>query len=157
MVSLLLIISFLLHVVILIALFNLFKQVTQLKEQDTTEIDHLLSTYLAEIKAENDRLQKQIDKTNSIATINTEKKVDNYTRSDIIKPVQKKYAEKQEDTSLVSKAKDDVIETSLEATALQLYEQGHSVTNIAQQLNRGKTEVSLIIELNKRENISEHS
>ena len=46
----------------------------------------------------------------------------------------------------------DVIETSIEGRVLQLVQEGKTVDEIAKLLNRGKTEVELLIKLNKQMN-----
>lgn len=154
MVSLLLIISFLIHTLTIIVLFNVMKQLSQLKNNHTSEIDQLLSTYLKEIKSENDRLQKELLQNNVSGqivpkmtnvkheenSVKQQNRVINFTDQLPIEEIE----QHNEDS--------DMLETSIEAQALQLYNQGHSVTEIAQKLNRGKTEISLIIDINKREN-----
>lgn len=163
MVSLLLIISFLLHIVIFIAYFNLSNQMALLKEENISEIEQLFAKYLDEIKLENDRLQQEIlqpNQTNKIASNEKQKKPTNnvvsYTRKDLINQVKNEPVQSTNKLKQEAIKQDDVVETSIEANALQLYEQGYSATEIAQQLNRGTTEISLIIELNQREKIIEN-
>lgn len=153
MVSLLLIISFLIHILTIIFLFQLLKRYSQLKVQNTDEIEQLLSTYLAEIKSENDRLQKQFSHHNDKQTSKIIDETKRIKRNGVnTYPSTEPSIAKQSDINelIQNKNTPDVIETSIEAKALQLHNEGYSITEIAQKLNRGKTEVSLIIELNGR-------
>ncbi|MFB4167469.1 DUF6115 domain-containing protein [Virgibacillus sp. JSM 102003] len=131
MTSLLLIISFLLHLVALVAIFQLFKQVQLLKRDSSQDVMELLETYLEEIKEENRFLEREIGKSNNKTAVNAE-------------------AEKKEETSEyipVDAEVEDDSETSLQARILQLYDQGITAEDIARRLNCGKTEADLVIKL----------
>ena len=51
----------------------------------------------------------------------------------------------------VLELKEDKLETSLEAQVFQLAKQGISIEEIAKKLNRGKTEIELMIKLHKKQ------
>src|SRR5690625_5092517 len=65
MVSLLLIISFLLHIVLLIAIYFLYQQLEIVKRNKNDKLEATLQSFLDEIKDENVRLQQlqQVDST----------------------------------------------------------------------------------------------
>lgn len=124
------------HLVALVAIFQLFKQVQFLKKDSSQDVMELLETYLEEIKEENRFLEKgigkPINKTASPVTAEAEQKeeVSEYIPED---------AEVEDDS-----------ETSLQAKILQLYDQGITVEDIARQLNCGKTEAELVIKLHSK-------
>lgn len=136
MTSMLLLISFLLHLIALAAIFQLFKQVQQLKKNNSQDIMELLETYLEEIKEENRLLEKEVN---------------NQT------PPKNSVPPETDDINKQNNGKDDYIpqvynvmddsETSLQARILQLHGQGQTVDKIARNLNCGKTEAELIIKL----------
>lgn len=124
------------HLVALVAIFQLFKQVQFLKKDSSQDVMELLETYLEEIKEENRFLEKEIgkpiNKTASPVNAEAEQKeaVSEYIPED---------AEVEDDS-----------ETSLQAKILQLYDQGITVEDIARQLNCGKTEAELVIKLHSK-------
>lgn len=63
--------------------------------------------------------------------------------SDRQHPTDERIAERMKQTS------EDIIETSLEGQVMHLIEAGKTVEEIAKQLNRGKTEIELLIKLNR--------
>jgi DNA-binding NarL/FixJ family response regulator len=143
--SFLLIISFLLHLVTLTIIFQFFKQRSQPKSgTQTEELVTLLETYLQEVKEENDRLQEAIssekDKATSVPKGVSNEPVRSQANDD--------YSE-QENSSYTPPApiEEDQVEASLQSRILQLHHRGKSNTEIAKQLDCGKTEVELIIKL----------
>jgi len=148
MTTFLLMISFLLHLLTLVAIYQLFKQIQTYKQAKATEttkdITDLLEAYLDEIKDENNRLQMELTKSRSSSTPETS---NGATPS----------LEKIEQTSIDSTYEeapyfdtDDSIETSLQAKILQLSHQGYDADEIAGKLNCGKTEAALIIKLQEK-------
>src|SRR5690625_4446007 len=157
MVSLLLIISFLLHIILLIAIYFLYQQIEQLKRDKNSQLETTLSNFLNEIKAENERLQLQIKNENNTV----ENKV-NHNRPNvhfeqemqknmIKKDVKREYNYKPPQPLLQVEKKLDKLETSLEAQVFQLAEEGMSVEDIAKKLNRGKIEIELMLKLNQNQ------
>lgn len=139
MTSFLLIISFLLHIVAFVAIYQLYKQTQRPKEENASkDIMELFDMYLTEVKEENKRLEKtllDIEQYKSAEKINKKtetKEVDHtYTLPDV---------------------GDDIhFETSLQAKVLQMYDQGMSNPEIARELNCGNTEVDLIVKLHAKD------
>lgn len=138
MVSFLLIISFLLHIISIYAIYMLNKQLQ--KKEDTNEIAQLFEEYLQEIKKENDRLQNDLIR---------------YTHNKSAKPIEAVEKEKKVGNLVMNDAEDkwlknvnevnDSVESSLEGKVLQLYHQGLSIADIAKKLDCGITEAELII------------
>lgn len=142
MVSFVLIISFLLHIITLVVIYQLFKQMQTLKQTDSTDNDdivELFEVYLQEFKDENKRLQDELVK--DISAVNTD--VD---KKDMELETTIKHKSDHEYIPPEYKA-DDRMEASLQARILQLYHKGFSETEIAQKLDCGKTEIALIIKL----------
>ncbi|WP_042223748.1 DUF6115 domain-containing protein [Oceanobacillus manasiensis] len=139
--SFLLIISFLLHIVTLTILFQLFKQKSQPKHDSHTEdMVALLETYLQEVKEENDRLQETIQRNEANSSSIIKDEVITSSQPD------------QEDTLYTppSPVEEDYVEASLQSRILQLHHSGKSNTEIAKQLDCGKTEVELMIKLHAK-------
>ncbi|WP_404452648.1 hypothetical protein LG329_00685 [Virgibacillus necropolis] len=146
MTSFLLIISFLLHIVAFIAIYQLYKQ-AQLPKQESTSQDmmELFELYLSEIKEENKRLEE---------TLLDRREYNPKGETNPI-PQFKEKPEHQEhiadDTYTAPEVDDDVqYETSLQAKVLQLHDQGLASGEIARKLNKGKTEVDLIVKLHAK-------
>jgi|SRR5690625_4567612 len=138
MVSFVLIISFLLHIITFAAIYQLLKQIQTVKQSNTDDIQEVLETYLQEIREENNRLQK------SVTMDEPNKQKPAQTIKDAKFDIDEMMAE--EDQIYINENKDQM-ETSLHSRILQLYDKGLSETEIAQQLNCGKTEAELIIKL----------
>ncbi|RDW19507.1 hypothetical protein CWR48_07240 [Oceanobacillus arenosus] len=151
--SLLLIISFLLHIAALYAIYRLYQQVQSFKKEDTTEVMELFETYLLEIKEENNRLQEELNSSSSSNNTSWKSHAVSEDKMNHDPVPQKEVSQEPQDTidtPIIDEKVHDVMETSLEAKILQLHHQGMSIMEIAQQLNRGKTEVELFIKMYKK-------
>jgi len=147
MVSLLLIISFLLHLISIYAIYQLFQQKQALNRNDADELAELFESYLQEIKVENEQLQKNLERNNSAESA--------------VQPEQPKKPgpnhvslnnQLSDEFQLPEFDSQDHVEASMESKVLQLYSKGLSTSDIAQKLNCGNTEVELIIKLHKKNN-----
>ncbi|WP_339227733.1 hypothetical protein NSQ77_19475 [Oceanobacillus sp. FSL K6-2867] len=139
MISLLIIISFLLHFIAFFAIYMLFQQLQNVKKQDMDEIIKLFDTYLQEVKAENNRLQRVLrdnEKTNENSNMGQARTEADTMEEPEIFPI-------PEDAG-------DTVEASLESRVLQLHNQGVPVGEIARKLNCGKTEAEIIIKLHEK-------
>lgn len=151
MVSLLLIVSFLLHIVLLIAIYFLYQQVEQLRRHKNEELESLLQNFLTEIREENERLQSRLQKQE---TAKIEKNVESFDGNveKRVKKIKNRENIYQINTPQIkADEKNDKIETSLEAKIFQLANEGMTVEEIAKKLNRGKTEIELMMKLHKKE------
>ncbi|WP_068672375.1 hypothetical protein [Oceanobacillus sp. Castelsardo] len=145
MISFLLIISFLLHIISIYAIYMLNKQVQ--KKEDTTEIAQLFEEYLEEIKKENTRLKNDLkryphNKSDKPIEVQVDKK-NKLVDSHIMEGSEKEWLKNVDKVN-------DSLESSLEAKVLQLYHQSLSVTDIAKKLDCGKTEAELIIRFHEK-------
>lgn len=150
MVSLLLIISFLLHLISIYAIYQLFQQL-KMKQEDSEEIAEVFETYLQAIKEENKHLQNNLlnDQTDGNMPDQSEEKIIETKEQTVESRDLKK------DINNFSMPDIDVpdhVEASLESQVLQLHSQGLSPSEIAQKLNCGNTEAELIIKLYKKSN-----
>lgn len=147
MVSLLLIISFLLHTVLLMTVYYLHQQLQQTKRSRKKEIESLFENFLQEIKQENELLQHQLverhknTNTNSVYTPPKEERINVSP-----KPLKHHY---KIDLQALHEEKRDELETSVEGQVFQLYREGKSIEEIARELHRGKTEIELMIKLHE--------
>ncbi|AXI09106.1 hypothetical protein CUC15_09295 [Oceanobacillus zhaokaii] len=145
--SLLLIISFLIHIVALYAIYRLSQQIQSFKRADTAEMAEIFETYLQEIKEENNRLQ---DRLSSNTPPHKDPEKSQAESDDKEYPYTQKETVEKNGVPLIDAKVDDLVETSSEASILQLHHQGMTITEIAQQLDRGKTEVELFIKMHKK-------
>lgn len=135
MVSLVLIISFILHLIALLAIYQLFKQIQEVKQANSSEIIELFEMYLQEIKDENKRLEEELSP--KAKAVNPE----------VTQTAMRMEHEPPDEYLPPEIQADDRVETSLQARILKLHKEGFSETEIAQKLNCGKTEAALIIKL----------
>ncbi|MHA6251269.1 DUF6115 domain-containing protein [Oceanobacillus sp. CAU 1775] len=154
MIPFLLIISFLLHIISLVAIFQLIKQRQQNKPQDSSqEVMELLEVYLTEIREENNRLDTLLKKQ-SKPVISDEAAKKPLKKEVHEAPIEVEEPEEIEDTSeideILKEVPQDQLNASLESRVLQLHAQGKSIETIAKELDCGKTEAELIIKLYNR-------
>lgn len=137
-------ISFILHIITMMIIYHLVKQLRGLKGTSTKEIQAVFDVYLQEIKEENNRLQQEINKNTLKATKQNQYQHPNtnVSRQDI--PVTKATYRPPQQLETAN----DLLETSLQSQMLQLYDNGLSTEDIAKKLNCGKTEVELSIKMN---------
>ncbi|WP_010649267.1 DUF6115 domain-containing protein [Oceanobacillus massiliensis] len=150
MVSFLLIISFLLHLVAIAAIYKLFQQLHTFKTQDSTEIEALFDKYLQEIKRENSRLQEELQQ---------EKHIQRPVKSEpaaAAEPADKSEADSDIEPDFLPADIEytDTMEASLESRVLQLHQEGLSIGEIARKLNCGKTEAEIIVKMHQKNNIN---
>ena len=147
MVSLLLIISFLIHIILLLAVYYLYTQLQLIKNNKDENLQELLTNFIHEIRAENEQLKLQLDETKR----NEKKHINAPPLPKHLKPLLEKQEEEENRKKSKSSLsiKKDRLETSLEVQIAQLSKQGLSIEEIAKKLNKGKTEVELILKLNE--------
>jgi len=152
MVSLLLIISFLLHIILLIAIYFLYQQLEQVKHSKNKQIETVLENFLHEVKEENERLQQQLQEQNHTQEerMNRDEAPSVYENKldQMVNHVQNRENIKQKvapEPPVDQKV--DKLETSLEAQVFQMAKAGMSADQIAQKLDRGKTEIELMLKL----------
>lgn len=159
MTSLLLIISFLIHVVVLIALFQLYQQNQRIMQERDDTLNTKMQQFINEIKQENNNLQEQLIqmKTPPVAS-NFQENVQQ--RESHVKPTMtyntsKQYSaeeskSKDHSISALTEERKEEMELSLEGKILQLHEAGFNAAEIAEKLTCGKTEVELILNLQQQ-------
>ncbi len=109
------------------------------------EIEDLFQSYLLEMKEENEKLLNLIDKSNSTLTptpVVKREKVTQQLYQTQEKPKPKEY------TPPMPTAQDR-FEQSLNSKVVLLHKQGFKTEEIAQKLNKGKTEIELILKFNR--------
>lgn len=173
---LLIFISFILHIITFIVLRHFYlKQQAYQSEQhkfelEKKELEQLLMSYLIEMKEENDRLLAALKKNgnkgpkqsssiiepkplkqNQKANVSGER----YDQSMAEEPLSSQTYD-QENEQVYTPLVDDipnqqeVYKKSYQAEIIERFEQGESPADIAKALNRGKTEVELIIKFQKK-------
>ncbi|PKR78648.1 hypothetical protein CEY16_02510 [Halalkalibacillus sediminis] len=170
--NILVIFSLVLHGVSFIAIFWLYQKVQALSEGErqfdkrTQEVEDIFSSYLLEIKDENKKFTEQIKSVNGESSVNRK-----HTEHSLNKGKQKEESEIQTNEYLAEEelpkpavnhpsnehkyqpdqlaVEDKIEQPSFQSMVLQLYNSGHTVESIAKQLDRGKTEVELIVKFNQ--------
>src|SRR5690625_4738631 len=64
MTSFLFIVSFLLHILLLITVFYLYQHIQSLKNNQTSEVEHILNNFLQQLKLDNEEMEKKIHQEN---------------------------------------------------------------------------------------------
>src|SRR5699024_10089507 len=136
MTSLLLIVSFLLHAVLLIAIYQLYQQLQQMKQTKENESQQIVQQFIAEIKEENKHLQAQITAQYASPDVNENKQLKDKSNMTY-----------QSTTNSTIPTQQQKKKVYFEGNVHQLYQQGFDVDQITKQLNSGRTEVDLIIKL----------
>ncbi|MEJ8776897.1 DUF6115 domain-containing protein [Pseudogracilibacillus sp. ICA-222130] len=156
MTSFLWMISFLLHIILMYAVYSLFKQVQAEKNARKEEIESLLTEFMHVLHEENNHLIQLLKQEDGVkearekATYRTDTVQEDHTMEE-----QKTGEKLKEDIrfgSLLQKMiekEQDKVETSSEARMIQMYQAGKSIEEIARAFDRGKTEVELIVKLHK--------
>ncbi len=124
-------------------MYRLYQQLQLIDRDQEQRLEQLLSNFLQEIKVENKQLQSQLNDKPPSPT-NKEADTDPVTHY-----ATKNYEDKIVGSSFPIKETKDFFETSGEAEVLHFHQQGLTIEEIAKKLNRGKTEVELIIKLNQ--------
>ncbi|WLR52365.1 coupling factor for flagellin transcription and translation [Bacillus tianshenii] len=171
--------SFLLHfitifIIILLSMrLNNMKHTVSKQEELQKEVEDVFSSYMVEIKEENEKLlqalrQKSVTPTQAPSQSEPAKpagpsspqlkpstkavsRVYDLNKKVTEKPRSTQSSEKKEDYTVpLSKGNEHYVQ-SLTSKAVQLEKQGHTVEEIAQKLNKGKTEIELLLKF-RREN-----
>lgn len=149
MTSLLFMLSFLIHIILILGLYSLYKELKILKNEHASanEIIDVFEAYLAEIKLENERLENKV----SLHSFSQDAKV-NPIQKEKKKSTGKKMTKQMTENNFIPNGSgvEDELETTLESKVLQLASQGYSSDTIAEKLNCGKTEAELIVKLHKK-------
>lgn len=143
--------SFLINIILLAAVFYLFKEIQALKENQPTHITAVFEKYLEEIREENDRLQANL--SSSPIQMPTKKP---HRHQDILQKEVKTQSDlkskSEVDSSFMPESVQakDIAETSHQARILQMYEKGLTSEEISRSLNCGHTEVELTLKLYRK-------
>jgi len=154
MTSLLLIVSFLLHAVLLITIYQLYQQLQQVKQTKENESYQIVQQFIAEIKEENKQLQARLATQTASYNVHAHHQVEDESHRTSSSKTERTISSNNEKTmnnvdsiTALTDKKREQMEVSFEAMVLQMHNQGFDVDQIAKQLNSGKTEVDLIIKL----------
>ncbi|MBU5594986.1 hypothetical protein KQI76_07390 [Amphibacillus sp. MSJ-3] len=146
----LILISFLIHVITLVMIKQLKEKLNQPREdkevlaQQQKQIEDLLAVYLLEIREENEKLIDIINRSHQETSSHLE------TEDRPIEAELDLTADKYQDYQpIVPDDREDIIEQSFVAQVLSLYEKGDTPEVIAKKLNRGKTEIELLIKFHQ--------
>ncbi|TFB23185.1 hypothetical protein E3U55_05040 [Filobacillus milosensis] len=163
MTQLLIFISLILHGVTFFVIFGLYQKLQKVNEGEShfnkrvQETEDLFSSYLLEIKDENKKFIDTISKINhqpsasrhkterSKATIETK----------VEEPIPFPNYETSEETSKTFQPEtievnDRSEQPSIQTQIMHLYQNGYTIEEIAKRLNKGNTEIELIVKFNQK-------
>jgi len=146
MTSFLLIISFLLHIILLIVVYQLYQQIQLIKKETNEDIEIVLMEFLEEIKKENNQLKQTISIEKQQQTVQASSPESQHIEKKPKKPSIEQASSPMPLDALLNKQA-DVVEQSEESIIIAKYEQGYSIEQIAKDLHRGKTEVTLLLKM----------
>ncbi len=178
MITFLLVISFLLHFITLIAVVILSIRVSKTKELElkqekvARQVEETFTAYLLEIKEENERLMNILEQNGQ-----TDVAEKNRSGSDITHPKSQVKSQEQESPGPIVKKeafeapntasyqneesqssydipteynKEESYQPSVQSSVFQLYDQGYNTEQIAKRLDCGKTEVELMLKIHPK-------
>ncbi len=150
MTSFLLLVSFLIHLLLIIAVYHLYDKLKQTKTAQADELKEMLASFMEEIREENQKLEENLRKERESRHIR-----DHVARTRLMSESELKqsYSKGPKEEPLMPPPEiqaGEQVETSLESKVLQLKQEGKSVEEIAKQLNRGKTEIDLLLKLHQK-------
>lgn len=143
----LLTISFILHLLAFFWIFLLslrLKRANEIEKRQVEiqkEIEDLFQSYLMEMKEENEKLLNYIDKPTKSPIMAREKVTQQIYQTPKGKTKTKEYTPPVPTTQ-------ERFEPTLNSKVVLLHEQGFKTEEIAQKLNKGKTEIELILKFN---------
>lgn len=156
----LVIFSLMLHGITFMFLIYIYRQ-TQVSSADERqlqktirEMEDLFQSYLLELKDENEKLikllndkkqknKRSFEEINNIsAETSIQEKSENHPHE---RTEENKDESRYDPEKLITEDPVQYEQPSYQSMALQLYNQGYSIEEIAQKLNKGKTEIELIV------------
>jgi hypothetical protein len=173
MTEFLLLFSLILHGVTFLIMIYFYKRFSQYQDVDNMkrtvrEVEDLFEAYLMELKDENKKFLNIVTKYGNTVieqnkVVETEEKLkDEKFEEDPVEPNNSNSSKVENDAPVIQnqeenqyepesiELEDSVEEPSVQSTVLLLYQQGQSIEEIAKKLNKGKTEVELIIKFHAK-------
>lgn len=165
MVYLLLLLSFLIHIITFMYLKTMKEQsmnpdeLAEKQAQHQKEMEELLAVYLLEIREENDKLLQAIDSSSNQNQQTFSNSQTDFVQSDEPTKIKtadqnfKKNASTKQTASYSPPDSDtvaDTFEPSLSGQVLSMYHRGESIEAIARKLDCGKTEVELMVKFQQK-------
>ncbi|MHA6486524.1 DUF6115 domain-containing protein [Bacillus cabrialesii] len=160
--TLLWLLSFALHGVLLYAVIILYTRLTAVKETEKQqkkileETENTLAAFLLELKEENEKLIENTDSPSSQAEKETQKsdlqRSENYAERDEVQEEENLPEHIEGLITEVERQEESVNSDvqSFEDQVIDLYEQGYSASQIAQKLKSGKTEIELFLKFRSK-------
>ncbi len=156
MLNILLLLSFIIHIVTFVIIRQLkLKQdalvtVEDNVRQQVKNIEDTLAVYLVELKEENKNFVNQVEKFNNVKPENNRNKQEHQQiRQPITDFDTPKNTTEYQPISPVEEV-EDVVESSTTASVLHLHEKGFTVDEIAKKMDKGKTEVELLLKFQQK-------
>ncbi|MDX8046965.1 hypothetical protein SH601_13305 [Gracilibacillus sp. S3-1-1] len=161
MIYILLMISFIIHIItfVIIRQMKVNHDKTRVNDSDINEqiknMEDTLAVYLVELKEENANFVKQIEqlqqRKNEANSTNNEQK-QSFVEKTSPQPISETPDKSTNNFQPITDVEnvEDVVEKSTTATALHLQEQGYTLEEIAKKLDKGKTEIALLLKFQQK-------
>ncbi|WP_243386886.1 DUF6115 domain-containing protein [Aeribacillus kexueae] len=160
MTTLLILFSFIIHILSIFAIIILFtkyqsiKQLEQSQKQLLQETEEALSLFMMQMKEENEKFINQLqvsDKKNPLPLRNEveSRQIKEENDDDDLPSHLQTILEQQMDVIEVKEIPRD--ETTSHDQIIELSKKGYTIEEIAQQLNVGKTEIELFLKFNQKQ------
>ncbi|MGP4040271.1 DUF6115 domain-containing protein [Gracilibacillus sp. D59] len=156
MLYILLLLSFIIHIVTFVIIRQLkVKQEALVTIEDNVNqqvknIEDTLAVYLVEIKEENEKFVKQVE---DFSGNNFENNSTSQEQKEVKQPVTElNTSKKTKDYQPITNVEqvEDVVEQSSTAYVLHLHNKGYTVNEIAKKLDKGKTEIELLLKFQQK-------
>ncbi|MCZ0702590.1 hypothetical protein J2T56_000557 [Natronobacillus azotifigens] len=154
----LLLISFIIHIITLVIIRQLKVKLAEPAvirdeiNQEKKEIEELLAVYLLEIREENEKVISALDDSRYSREPDKQKadevQDNNVTSQNPVNDLkQEEYKSYQPP---MENEQPDVMEQSFAAQVLSLYNKGETIETIARKMDKGKTEIELIVKFQQK-------
>lgn len=154
----LLLISFIIHIITLVIIRQLKVKLAEPAvirdeiNQEKKEIEELLAVYLLEIREENEKVISALDDS-KYSREPDKQKADEIQNNNVTSQNPVNDLEQEEYKSYqppMENEQPDVMEQSFAAQVLSLYNKGETIETIARKLDKGKTEIELIVKFQQK-------
>lgn len=154
----LLLISFIIHIITLVIIRQLKVKLAEPAvirdeiNQEKKEIEELLAVYLLEIREENEKVISALDDS-KYSREPDKQKADEIQNNNVTSQNPVNDLEQEEYKSYqppMENEQPDVMEQSFAAQVLSLYNKGETIETIARKMDKGKTEIELIVKFQQK-------
>lgn len=148
-------VSFIIHGILIFAILVLLKKVRQAEElelrqkQVASEIEDLFTSYLMEIKEENNRMSQWLQKENTSAEEPLGNRGVEKSKEGVTEDVDQESSHRNYTPPFMEEEK-ETYQPSQHSIIFDMKAQGYSIEQIAKKMDKGKTEVELLYKFHQK-------